>query len=211
MSAIASLFKKLFARKRRDGTLPPEETYRYLEVERRLIRWLVETRSVLIHSDVLATIVRQVMGADPRAVADRLGFARVYGDGERELYIYAPLLDDGDVELVRGVVGASYLRARLSCLNEVVAAVLYSRLAAPWERGDPMAWYHGTLISDFYEIVDEVVKVPGYLPITYYRVGDVWIREIRRPCSEFMWPYDQSTCVEYEYVAPVVSLKSGSF
>jgi len=194
MSAIVSLLKKLFARKRRDGTLPPEETYRYLEVERRLARWLVETRSVLIHSDVLSAIVRQVMDADPRAVANKLSsLVRVYGDGERELYVYAPLLDDGGVELVRGVVGAAYLRASNRCLNEVVAAVLHSHMADPWERGDPMAWYHATLIHDFWQIVDEVVEERGHMPTRYYRVGGTWISE--RKCGE--------PCAEYEYAEPL--------
>ena len=205
MKFLARLFKR-----RGEEGVGIEERRRYLELERRLVRRLVETRSVLLHDDVLDAEVRQVLGrgGDLRRVAKRLGLVKVYEDGERVLYIYVPFpLNSEVVKLVRSVVKATYLRASLNCLNEVVAAVLQRHMASSREGGDPLPWYHGTLISIFRDVVDEVLDMPGYLSVRYYRVGDVWIRETRMPCNEFTLPYDESICVEYDYVVPLFKTK----
>ena len=177
---------KLFKRRGEEGA-SFEEGWRYLQVEKRVARWLVENRSVFVPLDVLAEIVRDVFGegADPRAVASRLPLFELRGG----LYLYAPLLDVVEegrgLEAVRAVVDVAYGRVGLDCLQDVVAAVIRRYLGHPLERGNARAWYHAALLYSFPWIADEEVRrEEGGARVLYRRVGGTWVMKRYGPGGE---------------------------
>jgi len=199
------------------------------EIERRIARWLVERRSVLIPLGDVKYIVRGVFderglecGAECMdEIISRLPLYEVYSkDGGDGPLIFLPQGITGG-ESVERVVAAISLLLRANYWNHgiraaggrslrhgelevAVANMLYEEFAAWNEFGDGMAWYHAhlTLLYNIYdELIDKFDYKSQYAGPRCYRVGDVWLVARWKFCNKSRRGYDVGIqkCVEYNY------------
>jgi len=186
------------------------------EFERRIARYLIERRAILIPEDALW----QLFGGNGDALdsaIERLPLYRVYS-GAEDIYMLLPqfITRGKDVQkaveivgvLVRAVdmSGPEDLGVSYDAVERIIGNIVYDEFAAWYEKADlGLAWYHTRLARE-YKVYDELVDRfdygHSYTGPRYYRAGEVWLAEVWNYCNYDRWGNSVGIqkCVEYSYV-----------